>query len=99
MGGGEGVVINTTPRPLYPQERHGTYFTGGWVGLRASLDGCGKSCSSPGFDSPYVQPIASRYADYAIPVHPLVIKGEVYFLTEFVNFEHLFSKSPFNCCV
>jgi hypothetical protein len=68
------------------------------VGSRAGLDGSGKSCSLPGFDSPYVQPIASRYTDYAIPVHPLVIKGAVYCLKEFVNFEYLFSKSPFNFC-
>jgi len=63
------------------------------VGTRAGLDGCSKSCSPPGFDSPYVQPIASRYADYTIPVHPLVIKGALYSLTEFVNFEHFFSVS------
>jgi len=24
---------------LNPQERHGTHFTGGWVGSRAGLDG------------------------------------------------------------
>ena len=27
----------------YPQERHGTLCTGGWVGLRVGLDWCGKS--------------------------------------------------------
>jgi len=27
----------------YPRERPGTHFTGGWVGLRAGLDKCGKS--------------------------------------------------------
>jgi len=39
-----------------PPERPGTDCTGGWVGLRASLDGCGKSCpgqySIPGLSSP-----------------------------------------------
>ena len=69
------------------------------MGPRAGLGGCGKSCSPPGFDSPYVQPIASRYTDYAIPFHPLVIKGAVYCLAEFVSFEHLFNKSPFNYCI
>jgi len=27
----------------YPRERPGTHCTGGWVGLRAGLDSCGKS--------------------------------------------------------
>ena len=31
------------PAAPYPRERHGTHFTGGWVGLRAGLDRCGKS--------------------------------------------------------
>jgi hypothetical protein len=37
-----GWVVRVTPRPLYPRERPGTHCTGGWVGPRASLDGCGK---------------------------------------------------------
>jgi len=32
-----------TPAAPYPQERPGTHCTGGWVGLRAGLDWCGKS--------------------------------------------------------
>jgi hypothetical protein len=31
------------PAALLPGKRPGTHYTGGWVGLRASLDGCGKS--------------------------------------------------------
>ena len=31
------------PATTYPLERPGTHFTGGWVGLRAGLDRCGKS--------------------------------------------------------
>ena len=31
------------PASLYPRERPGTHFTGGWVGPRAGLDGYGKS--------------------------------------------------------
>jgi hypothetical protein len=27
-------VVNTTPWPLYPRERRGTHFIGGWVGPR-----------------------------------------------------------------
>jgi hypothetical protein len=37
-----GWVVNTTPRPLYFWEGPGTHCTGGWVDLRAGLDGCGK---------------------------------------------------------
>ena len=29
--------------PLYPQERPGTYCTGGWVGPKVGLDWCGRS--------------------------------------------------------
>jgi len=36
-------VVNAKPRPLYPRERSGTHCIGGWVGLRAGLDRCGKS--------------------------------------------------------
>ena len=38
-----GWEVNSTPWPLYPQERPGTHCIGGWVGPRAGLDGCGKS--------------------------------------------------------
>jgi len=31
------------PAALYPRERPGTHFTGGWVGPRAGLDGRKKS--------------------------------------------------------
>ena len=31
------------PAVPYPRERPGTHCTGGWVGLRAGLDRCGKS--------------------------------------------------------
>jgi hypothetical protein len=40
-----GWVVNTTPRPPLPTERPGTNCTGGWVGLGAGLDSCGKSRS------------------------------------------------------
>jgi hypothetical protein len=38
-----GWVVNATLRTFYPRERLGTYYIGGWVGRRTSLDGCGKS--------------------------------------------------------
>jgi len=62
-----GWMINARPRPLYPRERPGTHCIGGWVGPRAGLDDCGKSRSPPGFDPRTVQPVASRYTDWAIP--------------------------------
>ena len=53
------------PAALYPQERPGTHCTGGRVGPRAGLDRCGKSRPLPGFDPWTVQPVTSRYTDYA----------------------------------
>ena len=68
----------SAPRPgrLYPRERPGTHFTGDWVGPRAGLDGQ-KISSPPGFffRSRTVQPIVSRYTDWASrPTLPCKIK-------------------------
>jgi len=49
---------------FYPRERPGTHFTGGWVGPRAGLEGR-KISSPPGFDPGTVQPVVSRYTDWA----------------------------------
>ena len=57
---------------LYPRERPGTHCTGGWVGPRAGLDRCGKISHPPGFDPRTVQPVASRYTDWAIAAHTKV---------------------------
>jgi len=62
-----GWVVNATPRPLYPREIPDTYCVGGWVGPRVGLDGCGISRLPPGFDPRPVQPVTSRYTDWAIP--------------------------------
>jgi len=35
----EGEWSAAVPAALYPRERPGTHFTGGWVGPRAGLDG------------------------------------------------------------
>jgi len=52
------------PAALYHRERPGAYFTGGWVGPRPGLDG--RKISSPlGFDPRTVQPVTSRYTDWA----------------------------------
>jgi hypothetical protein len=59
-----GWVVNATLRPLHSREKPGTYCIGGWVGPRAGLDGCGKSCphrdSIPGPSSPYRVAILSE---------------------------------------
>ena len=74
-----GWVVNATPRPPHPRERPGTYCIRGWVGPRAGLDGCEKYRPPPGFDHRTVQPVASRYTDYAIlaliPLYPLNIRA------------------------
>ena len=38
------------------------------MGRRAGLEGCGKILFPPGFDPRTVEPVASRYTDYAISV-------------------------------
>ena len=57
------------PAALPRGKRTGIYCTGSWVGPRASLDRWGKSRPLPGFDSRTVQPVASRYTEWDIPVH------------------------------
>ena len=57
------------PAALPQGKRPGTHFTGGWVGPRAVLDACGKSRPPPGFNPRTVQPVASRYTNWAIPAH------------------------------
>jgi len=53
------------PATLYPRERPGTHCTGGCLGHRTGLDRCGKSRPPPEFDPRTVQPVASRYTDWA----------------------------------
>jgi hypothetical protein len=65
----EGGWIASRPGRLYPRERAGTHCTGGWVGLRAGMDRCGKSRPPQGFDPRTFQPVASRYTDWAVPAH------------------------------
>jgi hypothetical protein len=56
-----------TPVALPPGKWPGNHCIGVWVGPRTGLDGCEKPRSPPGFDPRIVQPVASRYTDYAIP--------------------------------
>jgi hypothetical protein len=52
------------------KEPPGTHWIGDWVGRRASLDDVEKILDPTGtrtLDPSAVQPVASRYTDYAIP--------------------------------
>ena len=57
-------VVNATPRSLSPRERPITHCIGGWVGLRAGLDGYRKSPphrdSITGPSSPYTVAIPTE---------------------------------------
>jgi hypothetical protein len=59
------------PGRFTPRERApGTHWTGGWVDPRAGLDDVEKrnllTLRDSNSDPPVVQPVASRYTDYAI---------------------------------
>jgi hypothetical protein len=56
-------------------ERPGTHRTGGWVGPRAGLDGCGKSRLLPGFDPQTVQPLDISVPGYTCTCCPYVRVG------------------------
>jgi len=75
LEGGEGSA-SRPGRSLPPgKTRYPLYRRLG--GPRAGLDRCGKSRPPPGFDPRTVQPIASRYTDYATRATS-VIKGLLY---------------------
>ena len=62
LEGGEWSAAR--PGLTLPRKRHGTNFTGGWLGPRASLDW--RKISSPtGFDPLTFQPVVNRYTDWA----------------------------------
>ena len=59
----EGVNCQQhAPAALYPREKLGTHFTGGWVGPRAGPD-MGENLVPTGIRSRNVQPVVSRYTD------------------------------------
>jgi hypothetical protein len=64
------------PAALSLGKRPGTYCVGGWVGPRAGLDGYEKISLLPEFDPWTVQPVASRYTDYAAIFNTTGIKGK-----------------------
>jgi hypothetical protein len=55
------------PAALPPGKRPGTHFIGG--GPQGRSGRVRKISPPPGFDTRTVQPVASLYTDYAIPVH------------------------------
>jgi hypothetical protein len=69
---GRGRSIQRLDR-LPPGKRTGIHFIRGWVGVRAVLNGCGKSRPLSGFDPRTAQSGAS-HTDCAIPVHHNVSK-------------------------
>jgi hypothetical protein len=91
-----GSGVSVTPQPLFTT---GNWpVTGGWVYPRAGLDRCGKSPPSPGFDLRTVQPVASRYTDWATGptlgrLTTIIIKLVPVLLAKLVRLCH----SDFNC--
>jgi len=84
------------PAALYPRERPGTHFTGGWVGPRAGLDGR-KISSPPGLD-----PGPSSPQSVAIPTelpgpHLLNKEVEIKPVSRFVNNLHYRLQLSFLC--
>jgi len=62
-----GWLVNVMPRALHLRRRPGIHWTEGFMGLGAGLDGYGRSRSPPpGLKPRTIQPIASRYIEYAI---------------------------------
>ena len=55
------------PAALYRRERPGAHCTAGWVGPRAGLDA--ENLVPTGIRSRTVQPVVSRYTDWATPAH------------------------------
>jgi hypothetical protein len=58
------------PAALPQGKRQGTHCTGGWVGPQGRSERLRKTSPPPGFDLRTVQPVLSRYTDYAIPARP-----------------------------
>ena len=84
-----GVGQHYAPAVLPSWERPCTHCTGGWVGPRGRYGRVRKiSPTPPGFDPRTVQPVASRYTDWAIPAH-FPLYGTPSFITLFTIAHHL----------
>ena len=79
-------VVSITPRPLYPGEITGTNCSGGWVGLRAVLDGT-ENLAFAGIRSPDRPALRSCYTDcavlaaYMLRVHTINVFNHCHFLS------------------
>jgi hypothetical protein len=61
----DGWMVTARPRPLYPRERPGTHYIGGWVGPGPVWTGAENLAPPPGFDP---RTVANRCTDCAIPL-------------------------------
>ena len=75
---GWGWVVNVTPRPLYPRERYPVPIVqeAGWAPGPVWTD-AENLAPPPGFDSRTVQPVVSRYTDWAIPARKCNTKAAI----------------------
>jgi len=76
-----GWAINTTvPAALPPGRRPCTHCIGGWVGPQGRSGWVRKISPPPRFDPRTVQPVVSRYTDWAIPAHVNYIVFNINFI-------------------
>jgi hypothetical protein len=68
-------MVDTTIRPLCPRKWPGTQRKGSWAGPRGQSGRVRKFLFSQEYDPRIVQPVASRYTDWAI----LALELHVYF--------------------
>jgi hypothetical protein len=68
-----GWVVNATFQPLYPRERDPVPIV-----QEAGSRRVRKISLPPGFDPRTVQPVASRYTDWAIPAHAAAADDDNY---------------------
>jgi hypothetical protein len=81
--GGQGHAPTKTWYPLYSYMRLGRipiFIVHLWLVFLAlgPVWTCAKNRSPPGFDPWTVQPVASRYTEYATPAHPASLYYEEY---------------------
>jgi hypothetical protein len=86
-------VTSFTPRPLYPRGKIDTHCTGGLADPRAVLDDLEKRkfLPLPGLDVylSVVQPVASRYTDYATPAPNDLSRRYIYSCIFLIMFQNL----------
>ena len=82
-----GWGVSATPRPLFTPGKDPVPIVQevGWVS-GAVWTGAENLAPPPGFDPRTVQPIASRYTDWAIPAHKLYMKTRAYFWSHIAHF-------------